>query len=127
MPRPPARVTPSAVANTVPGSGASPSCWERPVTYTVAPSAPSASAMPLPAPREAPGTRAITPSRFLVIDESSCLAQLELHHLSRRRHRQGLIHLHVARHLVIRHLLAAPGDEGLVLELGTWPQHDASL
>src|SRR5574337_886324 len=45
----------------VPGSAASPSSSERPVTYTVAPCAPSARAMPLPAPREAPVTIVTAP------------------------------------------------------------------
>jgi hypothetical protein len=53
-----AAVTDAAAAWIVPGSGAAPSCSVRPVTNTVNPAAPSASAMPLPAPRLAPVTTA---------------------------------------------------------------------
>src|SRR5947208_2444746 len=62
MPRPSRFVTPSAVSSIVPGTlsvvGA-PSTL-RPLTYTVAPAAPSSRAMPRPAPRLAPVTSATT-------------------------------------------------------------------
>src|SRR4051794_7145360 len=53
MPRPPRSVTSAATASTV----------ERPVTWTVAPHAPSTSAMPRPTPRAAPVTTAVRPAR----------------------------------------------------------------
>lgn len=50
-----------------PTMGESPSATLRAVTYTVMPAAPSASAIPLPAPRLAPVTTAIfSTSRILV-------------------------------------------------------------
>src|SRR5215510_12368662 len=63
MPLPPRAVTSSAVSSIVPcrlSVVASPLTL-RPVTYTVAPASPSASAMPRPAPRLAPVTTAILP------------------------------------------------------------------
>lgn len=58
MPRPPAAVTRSAVSSIVSGRfiGERPSRVVRPVQYTVAPRAPSSTAMPRPAPRVAPAT-----------------------------------------------------------------------
>src|SRR5690349_5878301 len=61
MPSPPSSSIIAAVSPTVPGSGP-PSPVVRPVTYTVAPAAPSSSAMPLPMPRLAPVTTAILPT-----------------------------------------------------------------
>src|SRR4051812_7974030 len=55
----------SAVSATVPGNG--PALTVRPVTYTVAPAAPSSVAMPFPMPRLAPVTTATWPSRGLLI------------------------------------------------------------
>jgi hypothetical protein len=65
MPRPPAAVTSSAVSSMVSGRSYSERCPppERPVTYTVAPAAPSCAAMPRPAPLVAPATSATLPVR----------------------------------------------------------------
>ena len=62
-PCPPASVTSSAVSSTECGNSATAGRPRtlRPVTYTVAPSAPSATATPRPAPRLAPVTTAILP------------------------------------------------------------------
>src|ERR1700691_3213903 len=72
MPRPPAAVTSAAVSSIVsgrPGVGGLPRAGFlelRPVQYTLAPAAPSATATPPPAPRVAPATRAILPERVLL-------------------------------------------------------------
>src|SRR5580698_6273896 len=72
MPRPPAAVTSSAVSSIVsgrPGVGGLPRAGSlelRPVQYTVAPASPSATAIPRPAPRVAPATRAILPERVFL-------------------------------------------------------------
>ncbi|MDQ0096250.1 hypothetical protein J2T21_004170 [Paeniglutamicibacter psychrophenolicus] len=64
MPTPPAAVTSSAVRSMVSGRSYSLRAARvlRPVQYTVAPASPSATAMPRPAPRVAPATRAIFPA-----------------------------------------------------------------
>src|SRR5919109_3208425 len=61
IPRPPRSVTSRSVSSIVPGtlSVVGPRSTLRPDTYTVAPAAPSASAMPRPAPRLAPVTSAM--------------------------------------------------------------------
>ncbi|BBG02157.1 hypothetical protein PSA01_12000 [Pseudonocardia saturnea] len=63
IPVPPAAVTSSAVSSIVSGLPYSDarSRVVRPVQYTVAPAAPSSTAMPRPAPRVAPATSAIRP------------------------------------------------------------------
>ena len=64
MPRPPSRCH-LLRGRAVPwcrAAGAPPSSTVRPVTYTVAPAAPSSSAQPLPMPRLAPVTTATAPS-----------------------------------------------------------------
>src|SRR3712207_4240365 len=65
MPVPPASVTSSAVSSIVSGRLYSDGCSRvvRPVQYTVAPAAPSSTAMPRPAPRVAPATSATRPRR----------------------------------------------------------------
>ena len=62
IPMPPRAPISRAVAPIVPGSGWSDSSSDRPVTYTVAPAAPSSSAHPLPIPRLAPVTMATEPA-----------------------------------------------------------------
>ena len=64
IPVPPAAVTSSAVSSIVSGRSYSDrrSRVLRPVQYTVAPASPSATAMPRPAPRVAPATKATLPS-----------------------------------------------------------------
>src|SRR4051794_4309424 len=64
MPRPPRALTSSAVSSTVAVAFAR-ACArvDRPVTYTVAPQSPSASATPRPTPRLAPVTTATRPRR----------------------------------------------------------------
>src|SRR5262245_4970558 len=63
MPVPPALVTRSAVSSMVSGRSRSERALRvvRRLTYAVAPAAPSATAMPRPAPLVAPATRAIRP------------------------------------------------------------------
>src|SRR5262249_32512804 len=63
MPVPPALVTRSAVSSMGSGRARSERALRgvRPLTYTVAPAAPSSTAMPRPAPLVAPATRAIRP------------------------------------------------------------------
>src|SRR5215208_5859144 len=65
MPRPPAASTSSAVSSIVSGRSYSErrSRVDRPVHHTVAPASPSATAVPRPAPRVAPATRATVPLR----------------------------------------------------------------
>src|ERR1017187_10315134 len=66
MPWPPRAQTSSAVSSTVPGApsaGLGPWREGRAATYTGAPASPSASAMPLPAPRLDPATTAIFPCK----------------------------------------------------------------
>src|SRR5215213_7219074 len=72
MPRPPARSTSSAVSSIVSGRSYSErsSRVDRPVTYTVAPAAPSSTAIPRPAPRVPPATRATFPFNFGTIGPS---------------------------------------------------------
>ena len=63
---PPAASTSAAVAPTVPGSArVALLARVRPVTYTVAPAAPSSSAQPFPIPRLAPVTIATRPASGL--------------------------------------------------------------
>src|SRR5260370_15070647 len=64
MPRPPAALTSSAVSSNACGNSGTAGRPRvlRPVTYTVAPSPPSTTAMPRPAPLLAPVTRATLPS-----------------------------------------------------------------
>src|ERR1700743_3395221 len=67
MPTPPRRVTSSAVSSIVPAipsTGRGPPRIDRPVTYTVAPASPRASAIPRPHPRLAPATNATLPLTF---------------------------------------------------------------
>src|SRR5690606_2763287 len=68
IPSPPAAVTSSAVSSMVSGRSISDRCdrVDRPVTYTVAPAAPSSAAMPRPAPRVPPATRATVPFSALM-------------------------------------------------------------
>src|ERR1017187_1853976 len=76
MPWPPRAQTSSAVSSTVPGvpsAGLGPWREVRAATYTVAPASPSASAMPLPAPRLDPATIAIFPCKFLYARRPSAL------------------------------------------------------
>src|SRR5262249_17035616 len=63
MPVPPALVTRSGGSSMVSGRSRSERALRvvRPLTYTVAPAAPSSTAMPRPAPLVAPATRAIRP------------------------------------------------------------------
>ncbi len=63
-PPPPARSTSAAVSSMVSGRSISdrPSAVDRPVQYTVAPAAPSATAIPRPDARVAPATSATLPS-----------------------------------------------------------------
>jgi hypothetical protein len=63
-PLPPAAVTSSAVSSIVSGRfiGERPDLVERPLPYTVAPSAPSSMAIARPQPRVAPATRATLPA-----------------------------------------------------------------
>src|ERR671919_812354 len=60
MARPPSRSINSAVSSIVSGRFISERCFfvDRPVQYTVAPAAPSSTAIPRPAPRVAPATNA---------------------------------------------------------------------
>src|SRR6185369_3888958 len=69
MPRPPAASTSAAVSSIVSGRFISDRCDRvvRPVQYTVAPAAPSCTAMPRPAPRVAPATNATFPLSDLPI------------------------------------------------------------
>ena len=64
MPRPPAASTSSAVSSIVSGRFISDRAARvlRPVTYTVAPAAPSSTAIPRPAARVAPATSATFPA-----------------------------------------------------------------
>ena len=66
-PAPPALVTRSAVSSMVSARPTTLRCSRvvRPVTYTVAPAAPSSTAIPRPAPRVAPVTRAILSVRLM--------------------------------------------------------------
>ncbi len=69
MPVPPASVTSSAVSSMVSGRSSSerPARLLRPVAYTVAPAAPSCTAICRPAPRVAPATSATFPINGFVM------------------------------------------------------------
>lgn len=75
MPRPPASVTRPAVSSIVSGRSYSERQARvvRPVTYTVAPAAPSSMAMPRPAPRVAPATSATLSRNGCVMHGLPCL------------------------------------------------------
>jgi hypothetical protein len=70
MPRPPASSTSAAVSSIVSGRSISDRSVRvvRPVTYTVAPAEPSCTAIPRPAARVAPATRATLPSSDVLMD-----------------------------------------------------------
>jgi hypothetical protein len=78
MPLPPAAVTSAAASWIVPGREESPGFSDRPVTYTVEPCLPSATAIPRPAPRLAPVTTAIVFLFGISTSPRYCAARSEI-------------------------------------------------
>src|SRR5262245_15681293 len=110
MPRPPRADTISAVSSIVsrrpaytPVAGCS--RVVRPVQYTVAPPSPSMHAIPRPAPRVAPATRAIFPSSGRDLFSAARIA-----HLLERRRARGLARAHAPRGL-LDHARQRPAGE----------------